>query len=278
MTQLSFNDRLNMLISSKSSLLCLGLDPDMEKIPAEVKYQKNPLKTFIEKIVAATRDIVVAYKANLAFYECEGVNGIEALEHLRTIIPDDVLLILDGKRGDISNSARMYAKAYFKEFGADAITVNPYMGFDAVEPFLQDKTRGVFVLTLTSNSGSEDFQNLQVGKDALYQIVARKAEQWNTNNNIGLVVGATDSEGMEIIRRTTPVLPFLVPGIGAQGGKLEEILAKGRDENGTGMLVNVGRDILYASGKSDFAEKAREKAEYYNKEMNSIIRTSWKYI
>lgn len=278
MSHLNFNDRLNMLISNKSSLLCVGLDPDVEKIPANVKYEPNPLKIFIEKIVEATRDTVVAYKANMAFYECEGVNGIEALEHLRTIIPDDVMLILDGKRGDISNSARMYAKAYFKEFGADAVTVNPYMGFDAIEPFIKDKTKGVFILALTSNSGSEDFQNLQVGKDALYQIVAKKAEQWNKNKNIGLVVGASDYEGMEIIRRTVPELPFLVPGVGAQGGSLEEVLKKGRDKNGTGMLVNVGRDILYASDDSDFAEKARERVDFYNREIQGIIRTSWNYI
>ena len=278
MAQLAFNERLNMLISSKSSLLCLGLDPDMEKIPAKIKYQQNPLKAFIEKIVRATKDLVVAYKANLAFYECEGINGIEALEHLRTIIPEDVLFILDGKRGDVSNSARMYARAYFKEFGADAITVNPYMGFDAIEPFIQDASKGIFVLALTSNSGSADFQNLQVGKDALYQVVARKTEQWNTNNNMGLVVGATDCEGMEIIRRTTPMLPFLVPGIGAQGGNLEKILAKGRDQNGTGMIINVGREILYASSDADFAEKAREKVENYNRNIQGIIRTSWSYI
>jgi orotidine-5'-phosphate decarboxylase len=172
----------------------------------------------------------------------------------------------------------MYAKAYFKELGADAVTVNPYMGYDAIEPFLQDKTKGVFVLTLTSNSGSEDFQNLQVGKDALYQVVARKTEQWNTKNNMGLVVGSTDIEGMEIIRRTTPMLPFLVPGIGAQGGQLEEVVNKGRDANGTGMLINVGRDILYASTGSDFAEKARAKCEMYINEINSIIRTNWNYI
>jgi orotidine-5'-phosphate decarboxylase len=278
MANLAFNDRLNMLISSKSSLLCIGLDPDLEKIPAEIKYQQNPIKSFTEKIVDATKDVVVAYKANLAFYECEGVNGIEALEHLRTVIPEDALFILDGKHADISNSARMYAKAYFKEFGADAITVNPYMGYDAIEPFIQDAAKGVFVLALTSNSGSEDFQNLQVGKDALYQVVARKTEKWNTRNNMGLVVGAADSEGMEIIRRTTPMLPFLVPGIGAQGGNLEHVLAKGRDPNGTGMIINVGRDILYASDDSNFAEKARDKAVKYNQEINGIIRTSWNYI
>jgi orotidine-5'-phosphate decarboxylase len=278
MKPLAFNDRLNMLISNKSSLLCVGLDPDSDKMPAEFKYEQNPLKSFTEKIVDATKDKVVAYKANLAFYECEGLNGIEALENLRTIIPDDVLLILDGKRGDISNSARMYAKAYFKELGADAVTVNPYMGFDAIESFIQDAAKGVFILALTSNNGSEDFQNLQVGKDVLYQIVARKADQWNSKNNIGLVVGAADIEGMEIIRRTTPMLPFLVPGIGAQGGQLEGAVNKGRDVNGTGMLINVGRDILYASNKNDFAEKARDRCDKYNKEISAIIRTSWNYI
>jgi orotidine-5'-phosphate decarboxylase len=274
----SFNDRLNMLISNKSSFLCIGLDPDIDKIPSHLKYEKNPLNLFTEKIIEATKDLVVAYKANMAFYESEGINGLETLQNLCTLIPKDVLLILDGKRGDIENTARKYVKAYFSDMNADAITINPYMGYDSVKPFIQDAQKGVFILALTSNPGANDFQNLQVGKDSLYQYVARKVLEWNKNNNCGLVVGATDMEGFEIIRHTTPDLPILVPGIGAQGGDMEKVIQIGRDRAGTGMLINIGRDILYASDGKDFAEKAREKAQYYIKEMTRLVHTSWNYI
>ena len=276
--KISFNDRMNMLISNKSSFLCIGLDPDLDKIPAHLKYEKNPLKTFTEGIIDATKDLVIAYKANLAFFECEGLNGLEALQNLCTLIPKDVILILDGKRGDIANTANKYVKAYFSELNADAITVNPYMGHDAIEPFIKDSRKGVFVLALTSNPGSNDFQNLQIDKESLYQYVSRKVQQWNTNNNCGLVVGATDIEGFEIIRHTTPNLPILVPGIGAQGGSLEKVIQIGRDEAGTGMLINVGRDIIYNSNEKDYAEKARNKAQYYINEITRLIQTSWNYI
>jgi orotidine-5'-phosphate decarboxylase len=276
--KISFNNRLNMLISNKSSFLCIGLDPDIDKIPAHLKYEKNPLNIFTEKIIEATKDLVVAYKANMAFYESESINGLETLQNLCTLIPKDVLLILDGKRGDIENTARKYVKAYFSDMNADAITINPYMGYDSVKPFIQDAQKGVFILALTSNPGANDFQNLQVGKDSLYQYVARKALEWNKNNNCGLVVGATDMEGFEIIRHTTPDLPILVPGIGAQGGDMEKVIQIGRDRAGTGMLINIGRDILYASDGKDFAEKAREKAQYYIKEMTRLVHTSWNYI
>ena len=276
--KMSFNDRLNMLISNKSSFLCVGLDPDLDKIPAQLKYEKNPLKIFLEKIVEATKDLVVAYKANLAFYESEGMNGLEALQNLSTLIPKDVIFILDGKRGDIPNTVRKYVKAYFKELNADAVTVNPLMGFDSVEPFIQNAQKGVFILTLTSNPGANDFQNLQVGKDSLYQSIARKSLEWNRNKNCGLVVGASDMEGFEIIRHTTPDLPILVPGIGAQGGDLAKVIQLGRDPAGTGMLINIGRDIIYTSDGNDFADKAREKALYYMNEMSRLIHTSWNYI
>ena len=276
--KLSFNDRLNMLISSKSAFLCIALDPDIEKIPAHLQYEKNPLKIFTEQIIESTKDLVIAYKANLAFYECEGINGLETLHNLSTLIPKDVILILDGKRGDIENTSKKYVKAYFKEMNADAVTINPYMGYDALKPFIDDVQKGAFILALTSNPGANDFQNLQVGKDSLYQYVARKVLGWNKNNNCGLVVGATDIEGFEIIRHTTPDLPILVPGIGAQGGDLEKVIQIGRNQEGTGMLINIGRDILYASGEKDFAEKAREKAIYYNQEMTRLVRTSWNYI
>ena len=176
------------------------------------------------------------------------------------------------------NTARQYARAYFEKMGADALTLNPYMGYDALEPFLVDKEKGAFVLALTSNPGAADFQYLQIGTESLYQYVARKVSTWNTNGNCGLVVGATDIDELKILRRSIPDLPFLVPGVGAQGGDLKSVLEFGRDEKGLGLLVNIGRDILYESKGKDFAQKAREKARGYVSEMGSLIRTGWKFI
>ena len=276
--KLSFNERLNMLISKKSSFLCVGLDPDIQKLPSHLRYETNPIDLFVKEIVEATKDLVVAYKANLAFFESEGQNGLEALHNLAALVPKDVILILDGKRGDIGNTARHYARAYFEKMGADALTLNPYMGYDALEPFLTDSEKGAFVLALTSNPGAADFQYLQIGTEPLYQHVARKVSSWNTKNNCGLVVGATDIEELKILRRSIPDLPFLVPGIGAQGGDLKSVLEFGRDEKGLGLLVNIGRDILYESKGKDFAQKSRDKAQSYVSEMSSLIRTGWKFI
>ena len=228
--------------------------------------------------MAATRDYVVAYKANLAFFECEGKNGLEALHNLSAMIPSDILLILDGKRGDIENTSRKYAHAYFKQLNAHAVTANPYMGHDALKPFLEYTDRGTFVLALTSNRGSEDFQYLQIGTEPLFQYIARRVQEWNTGNNCGLVVSAKDIEELKILRRILPDMPFLIPGVGAQGGDLKEVMTYGRDRSGTGMLVNVGRSILYAGSGKDFAQKAGEKAKSYVQEMAGLMHTSWDYI
>jgi orotidine-5'-phosphate decarboxylase len=257
--KLPFNEAVNNLITKKSTYLCIGLDPDMERIPAHLKYEKNPIDLFIREIVEATQDLVVAYKANLAFYECEELNGWEALKNLCFMRPDDVLLILDGKRGDIANTSQKYASTYFDLLGADAVTLNPYMGFDSIEPFLQKPERGAFILTLTSNEGAADFQHLQIGTSSLHQYVARRVETWNVHNNCGLVVGATDIEGLKILRRQIPQLPFLVPGVGAQGADMKEAIKYGRNKNGTGLLINVGRQIIYAGQEKDFARKVREE-------------------
>ena len=163
--QLSFNERLNMLISNKSSFLCIGLDPVMEKIPSHLKYEKNPIMLFNRQIVEATHDLAVAYKANLAFYEAEGHNGLEALYDLETLISKDTLLILDGKRGDVPHTAERYAQAYFEQLGGDALTLFPYMGEDSIKPFISNPQKGAFILALTSNDGVHDFQYLQVGVD-----------------------------------------------------------------------------------------------------------------
>jgi len=275
---LSFNDHLNMLISNKSSFLCIGLDPDMDKIPAYLKYEKNPLDLFVREIVEATKDLVIAYKANLAFYESEGHNGVEALYNLATILPKDVLLILDGKRGDIENTTQKYAAAYFGKMGAHAVTAHPYMGYDSIKPFIDSKEQGAFILALTSNRGSSDFQFLQIGAEPLYLYLAKKVQSWNKLNNCGLVVAATEVEDMQILRRAIPDLPFLIPGVGTQGGILKEVLKYGRDQNGTGLLINVGRDIIYTDGSKNFAKAVKAKAQAYVDEMKNSMRTGWDFI
>jgi len=276
--KLSFNERLNMLISNKSSYLCLGLDPDMEKIPAHLKYERNPIAIFVEEIIEATKDLVVAYKANLAFYECEGQNGWEVLQDLSTHIPKDVILILDGKRGDISNTSKKYVNAYFNQLGCDAVTLHPYMGYDSIEPFIQDSEKGAFILTLTSNKGASDFQTLQVGSMPLHHHVAQKIEQWNRNNNCGLVVGASYIDELRVLRQLVPNLPFLIPGVGAQGGDFKTVLKYGRNKSGTGMLITIGRDILYAGNGKDFFKQSRKRALAYVQEMSQFMHTSWDYI
>jgi orotidine-5'-phosphate decarboxylase len=275
--QQSFNERLNMLISNKSSLLCIGLDPVVEKIPSHLKYEKNPLMLFNREIVEATCDMAVAYKANLAFYESEGQNGLEALYDLKSMISNDVLLILDGKRGDVPHTADKYAHAYFQQQGADAVTLFPYMGEDSIRPFVKKPEKGAFILALTSNEGVQDFQYLQVGVDPFYLLVGKKVNSWNTNNNCGLVVGAKDIEGLKILRNALPDLPFLVPGVGAQGGDLKEVVKFGRNKAGTGLLVNVGRDIIYADNGKNFSQKIKEKAKSYVEEMSSLMKTTWNY-
>ena len=275
--QQSFNERLNMLISNKSSLLCIGLDPVMEKIPSHLKYEKNPLMLFNREIVEATRDLAVAYKANLAFYESEGQNGLEALYDLESMISRDILLILDGKRGDVPHTAEKYAHAYFEQLGADAVTLFPYMGEDSISSFIAKPEKGAFILALTSNEGVQDFQYLQVGVDPLYLLVGKKVQKWNKKNNCGIVVGAKDIEGLKILRNALPDIPFLVPGVGTQGGDLKEVVRFGRNKSGTGLLVNVGRDIIYTDNSKNFSEKIKEKAKTYVDEMSSLMKTTWNY-
>jgi orotidine-5'-phosphate decarboxylase len=265
---MSFNNRLNDLILKKKSYLCVGLDPDMDKIPEVMRKEDNSLQKFTEEIINATKEYAVAFKANLAFFECEGIKGLEALESLRNIIPDDVILILDGKRGDIGNTANKYAKSAYDLLGADAVTVNPYMGFDAVKPFVENPEKGAFVLGLTSNKSASDFQYLQLSDETIYMNVCNKVNQWNVNNNCGLVVGATKPKELAEIREKFQTLSFLVPGVGAQGGDLETVIKNGKDSNGTGLLINVGRDIMFNSNGNGFAEKSSERSKYYSEVMS----------
>jgi orotidine-5'-phosphate decarboxylase len=223
---------------------------------------------FNKAIIEATSDLVCAYKPNLAFYEALGTRGLTILEKTVKYIPGDIPVIADAKRGDIGNTAKAYAKALFSMLGFDAATVNPYLGFDSLEPFINDQDKGVFILCRTSNKGAADFQDLSTDGLPLYEAVARKAREWNTQDNIGLVVGATYPEELKKVRSICPEMPLLIPGIGAQGGDLASAVGCGVDARGEKAIINVSRQILYASKEKDFARAARNVAEKIRNQIN----------
>ena len=264
---MNFIDKLNNAARKNQSLVCIGLDPDPNRMPDNVS-----VLAFNKAIIDATAHLVCAYKPNLAFYEAMGQEGMEALEQTVKYIPDDIPVICDGKRGDIGNTAKAYARAIFDNLGCDAATVSPYLGFDSVEPFIQYEDKGVFVLCRTSNPGALDFQSLRCesesGTHPLFELVALKASHWNVNGNIGLVVGATYPEELRIIRDNHPDMPILIPGVGAQGGDLEITIRYGVDAKGEKAIINSSRQILYASRGKDFAEAAGKTALSLRDEIN----------
>jgi len=266
---MTFTQRLREIQTKQNSLLCVGLDVDLEGIPEYLKSSANPVLEFNRQIIQATSDLVCAYKPNLAFYEAMGDNGLTVLRETLKLIPKSVLTIGDGKRGDIGNTAERYAKSLFDDFGFDSITVSPYMGFDSVQPFLKNPEKGVFLLTLTSNPGSKDFQRLKVNGKPLYEKVVRAAKKWNINRNLGLVVGATHPHELKTIRKIVPEMPLLIPGIGKQGGDLKSAVRGGCDKNGQLAIINASRSIIYASSGKDFAEAARTEAKKMVKEMRN---------
>ncbi len=252
-------EKLHQAIERTDSLLCVGLDTDIQKIPPFLQKQIDPLLAFNKKIIQATSDLACAYKLNIAFYEAEGTGGLQSLKKTISYIPKKVLVILDAKRGDIGNTARKYAWAIFDYFRADATTVNPYLGFDSLQPFVEYKDKLSFVLCLTSNPSASDFQFLKVDKRPLYLEVVRKVKGWNKNRNLGLVVGATYPQQLVEIRKAAPDLPLLIPGVGAQGGDLTQVLKYGASKKGIA-IINSSREIIYASQEKDFAAQARLKA------------------
>ena len=256
---MKLNDRIQQTIQQRNSLLCVGLDVNPDRIPPHIMKSEDPIFRFNKHIIDATADLVVAYKPNLAFYEALGSEGWNILKRTVSYIPEGILKIGDAKRGDIGSTAEKYAEGLFA-LGFDVITVNPYLGWDSIAPFIKEEKRGVFVLCLTSNPSSHDFQYLKVNGEALYQKVAKKVVQWNEKGNCGLVVGATHPAELEKIRNTAPELPFLIPGIGAQGGDLETSVLAGTDEKGGMAIINSSRGIIYASNGENFAEAARKKA------------------
>jgi orotidine-5'-phosphate decarboxylase len=250
-------------IKLKKSFLCVGLDPDINKIPAFLKDFEDPVFEFNRRIIDATSDLCVAYKPNSAFYEAMGAKGLQSLIKTWRYLPNECLSIIDAKRGDIGNTADMYARAFFdeaaSEMGFDAITVAPYMGHDSAMPFLKYAGKWVILLALTSSAGSKDFQYLQTGTHTLYETVIQKAVTWAGADRLMFVVGATKSEEFTNIRKYAPDNFLLVPGVGAQGGSLEDVCKYGMNKD-CGLLVNASRSINYASNGEDFAEAARAEA------------------
>ncbi|MFH0920990.1 MAG: orotidine-5'-phosphate decarboxylase [Fibrobacterota bacterium] len=259
-----FLDKLTTAVKKNNSLLCVGLDFDSAKTPAP--FQGDPLG-YNKIIIEATSDLVCAYKPNMAFYEALGIAGLVALEKTIAAVPSHIPVILDAKRGDIGNTSAAYARAAFEWLGADAITVAPYMGRDSVEPFLRFKGKGVFVLCLTSNPGSCDFQKLKCGDRFLYLEVAEKCNAWarEISPEIGLVVGATQDEIAEV--RAVTRCPFLIPGVGAQGGDLKKAVQQG-GKNGALAIINASRSIIYPAGTGDPATRIRQSAHELKDEIN----------
>ena len=262
-------------IREKQSFLCIGLDPDIAKMPMHLQNSENPIFTFNKAIIDATAPFCVAYKPNSAFYECHGLDGWKALmqtvEYIKTNYPDH-LVIADAKRGDIGNTSRMYAKTFFELMQCDAITVAPYMGSDSVSPFLEYEDKWVVLLDLTSNPGSQDFQTISSSDGTpLWQSVLQKSVEWAGDDRMMYVVGATRGRMFEDIRKVAPTSFLLVPGVGAQGGSLEEVCRYGLTPE-IGLLVNSSRGIIYAGKGTDFAEKAAEAARDLATQMAEILK------
>ncbi len=253
-------DKLYQQIRQKQSFLCIGLDTDINRIPKHLLSAEDPIYEFNKKIIDATHDLCIAYKPNIAFYETLGAKGWKSLQKTLEYIPQSHFTIADAKRGDIGNTSRLYAKAFFETLNFDAVTVAPYMGEDSVRPFLEFENKWVILLALTSNKGSHDFQFTKQEKEQpLYEKVLRKAQQWGTPDNLMFVVGATHPEKFAEVRQIAPYNFLLVPGIGAQGGDLQDVIQYGVNSKG-GLLINSSRGIIFAGTGVDFAEKARQAA------------------
>ncbi|MGQ9632366.1 MAG: orotidine-5'-phosphate decarboxylase [bacterium] len=267
-----FIDKLLAASRGNDSLVCVGLDADLDSIPRSLLKSPNPIFDFNRAIIEATQDLVCAYKPNMAFYEVMGGEGIRVLERTIESVPSNIPVILDAKRGDVAPTSEKYAKFAFDVLGADAITVNPYMGRDSLEPFLRYEERGIFIICLTSNEGARDFEQMLCNGMPLYQRVAMRARDWNIRGNCGLVVGATHEDALPFFRYITPDMPILVPGIGAQGGNLEAVMAYCPDDNGERVIISSSRSIIYASRGSDFAEAAREAVIGLRRRINDLRR------
>ena len=267
-----FIQKLKHLWKKNQSLLCVGLDPDLNKIPNYLKSLPDSIFQFNKIIIDQTSDLVCSYKPQMAYYSGQNIEEQLHLtiDYLKKYYPE-IPIILDSKRADIGPTAAMYAKESFECYRADAVTVNPYMGSDTIQAFTEYKDKGVIILCKTSNPGSMDFQNLVIGEKKLFELVAEKAVgDWNANNNILLVVGATYPNELRQIRKIVNEIPLLIPGIGAQGGDLQAVLESGLDSNKQGVLINISRAINYVSVEKDFPEKVRTVTKNYFNQINDI--------
>ncbi|HZW62086.1 MAG TPA: orotidine-5'-phosphate decarboxylase [Flavobacteriaceae bacterium] len=265
---------LTQQILKKQSFLCVGLDVDRNKIPEHLNAKEDPIFEFNKAIIDATQHVAVAYKPNIAFYEAYGLPGWKALkktmEYINSRYPE-MFTIADAKRGDIGNTSKMYAKAFFEDLGFDSVTVAPYMGKDSVEPFLEFENKITILLALTSNPGASDFQLKKTEEKPLYTHVIETSKTWKNADNLMYVVGATQAAYLEEIRKTIPDNFLLIPGVGAQGGSLSEVCKYGMNKH-VGILVNVSRGILYASNGTDFERAARQKAEALQSDMSQQLK------
>lgn len=262
-------------IRLKKSFLCIGLDVDLTKIPAHLLQLEDPIFEFNKAIIDATHDLCVSYKPNTAFYEAYGIKGWQSLQKTINYINEnypEIFTIADAKRGDIGNTSSMYAKAFFEDLNFDSVTVAPYMGKDSVEPFLAFENKHTIMLALTSNEGAFDFQTKNVDGKELYKVVIETSKNWKNSENLMYVVGATKAEYFTKIRQLIPNSFLLVPGVGAQGGSLTDVCKYGMNDN-IGLLINSSRGIIYASNRTDFAEKAREEALKVQQEMELILNS-----
>lgn len=267
-----FIEKLAAAVERNDSLVCAGLDPVIARLPEGISRDAAGVVEFNKRLIEATADLVCLYKPNYAFYGALGAAGFETLAKTLEAVPDNIPVLLDAKVGDIGSTAEQWAHMIFNEIGADAVTVNPYMGKDALDPFLSYADRGIFYVCHTSNPGAADFERLQTENGTVYEVVARKAVEWNEHGNSGLVVGATQADSMSRMRALAPQLPFLVPGVGSQGGDLEGAVANGLREDGAGVYVNASRSIIYASAAADFAAAARQAAGELKQQINEVRR------
>jgi orotidine-5'-phosphate decarboxylase len=266
------NDLIHQ-IRVKKSFLCIGLDVDLSKIPQHLLELEDPIFEFNKAIIDATHDLCVSYKPNTAFYEAYGIKGWQSLQKTINYINKnypEIFTIADAKRGDIGNTSTMYAKAFFEDLNFDSVTVTPYMGKDSVEPFLDFENKHTIILALTSNEGAFDFQTKNVDGKELYKVVIETSKTWKNAQNLMYVLGATKAEYFEEIRKIIPNSFLLVPGVGAQGGSLQEVCKYGMNDT-IGLLINSSRGIIYASNGLDFAEKARNEARKMQMEMEVIL-------
>ncbi len=274
---MNFLDKLLTATRQQNSLLCVGLDPEPKRLPAQLHNMPvaRAITYFCRAIVEATAPYVCAFKPNLAFFEVLGPEGMYVFQEVLQAIPGHIPVIVDAKRGDLGNTTRNYAAAVFDVYGCDAVTVNPYLGYDSVAPFLAYHEKGVILLCRTSNPSARDFQDLQVyGEDRqvrpLYEAVAQRVQSWNTDGNCGLVVGATYPQELRTIRTVCPEMPILIPGVGAQGGDLEASVAAGVDARGERAIIAVSRAVLYAGEGKEFASAAANEARILSDRINEV--------